>query len=259
MNHFQRRLGALHAEKIPLDRLARAYGTPLYVYSAATLRRHWKVLDRSLSGVRHLVCYAAKANANLAILDLLARMGAGFDIVSGGELYRVLKAGGDPRKVVFSGVGQDRRGDRLRPLAGGEVPQRRERAGAGPGLGGGPPPGRARPRCAPGESRRRPEDPPLHRDRPEEVQVRRLGRGRAAPLPPGGRGPGPRRPGRGLPHRLPDHDGGPLPRRHRPGAEAGPRLSRGRGSGSATSTSAAGWGSSTRTRTPRTPTSTGRR
>jgi len=106
MNHFQRRLGALHAEKIPLDRLAQAYGTPLYVYSAATLRRHWKVLDRSLSGVRHLVCYAAKANANVAILDLLARMGAGFDIVSGGELYRVLKAGGDPRKVVFSGVGK---------------------------------------------------------------------------------------------------------------------------------------------------------
>ena len=106
MNHFQRRLGSLHAEKIPLDGLARAYGTPLYVYSAATLRRHWKVLDRSLSGVRHLVGYAAKANANLAILALLARLGAGFDIVSGGELYRVLKARGDPRKVVFSGVGK---------------------------------------------------------------------------------------------------------------------------------------------------------
>ena len=106
MNHFQRRDGALHAEAIPLERLARAYGTPLYVYSAATLRRHWKVLDRSLSGLRHLVCYAAKANANLAILDLLARLGAGFDIVSGGELYRVRKAGGDPRKVVFSGVGK---------------------------------------------------------------------------------------------------------------------------------------------------------
>ncbi len=106
MNHFQRRDGALHAEAIPLERLARAYGTPLYVYSAATLRRHWKVLDRSLTGLRHLVCYAAKANANLAILDLLARLGAGFDIVSGGELYRVRKAGGDPRRVVFSGVGK---------------------------------------------------------------------------------------------------------------------------------------------------------
>jgi diaminopimelate decarboxylase len=106
MNHFQRRNGTLHAEEIELERLAAAYGTPLYVYSSATLRRHWKVLDRSLSGVRHLVCYAAKANANLAVLGLFARMGAGFDIVSGGELYRVLKAGGDPRKVVFSGVGK---------------------------------------------------------------------------------------------------------------------------------------------------------
>ncbi len=106
MNHFQRRGGLLLAEDVPLDALARAYGTPLYVYSTATLKRHWKVLDRSLAGVRHLVCYAAKANGNLAILDLFARLGAGFDIVSGGELYRVLKAGGDPRKVVYSGVGK---------------------------------------------------------------------------------------------------------------------------------------------------------
>ncbi len=106
MNHFQRRDGELHAESVPLARLARAYGTPLYVYSTATLRRHWKVLDRSLAGVRHLVCYAAKANGTLAVLDLLARLGAGFDIVSGGELYRVIKAGGDPRRVVYSGVGK---------------------------------------------------------------------------------------------------------------------------------------------------------
>jgi diaminopimelate decarboxylase len=106
VNHFVRKDGELRAEKIPLEDLARAYGTPLYVYSSATLRRHWRVLDRSLSGLRHLVCYAAKANGNLAILDLFARVGAGFDIVSGGELYRVLKAGGDPRKVVFSGVGK---------------------------------------------------------------------------------------------------------------------------------------------------------
>jgi diaminopimelate decarboxylase len=106
MNHFQRKGGELRAEEIPLAALARAYGTPLYVYSAATLRRHWRVLDRSLAGLRHLVCYAAKANGNLAVLDLFARLGAGFDIVSGGELYRVLKAGGDPRKVVYSGVGK---------------------------------------------------------------------------------------------------------------------------------------------------------
>jgi len=106
MNHFLRKDGELRAEKIRLEDLARAYGTPLYVYSTATLRRHWRVLDQSLRGLRHLVCYAAKANGNLAILDLFARMGAGFDIVSGGELYRVLKAGGDPARVVFSGVGK---------------------------------------------------------------------------------------------------------------------------------------------------------
>lgn len=106
MNHFQRRGGLLHAEDIPVEELARAYGTPLYLYSTATLTRHWRVLDRSLRGVRHLVCYAVKANSNLAVLDVFARLGAGFDIVSAGELYRVLKAGGDPRRVIFSGVGK---------------------------------------------------------------------------------------------------------------------------------------------------------
>jgi diaminopimelate decarboxylase len=106
VNHFQRKRGALHAEKIPLDRLAEKYGTPLYVYSTATLARHWRVLHRSLRGVRHVVCYAVKANSNLSVLALFARLGSGFDIVSGGELYRVMQAGGDPRKVVFSGVGK---------------------------------------------------------------------------------------------------------------------------------------------------------
>jgi diaminopimelate decarboxylase len=106
VNHFLARRGVLHAEKIPLDALAARYGTPTYVYSTATLTRHWKVLHRSLRGVRHVVCYAVKANSNLAVLNLFARLGSGFDIVSGGELYRVIKAGGDPRKVVFSGVGK---------------------------------------------------------------------------------------------------------------------------------------------------------
>ncbi len=106
MNHFQRKRGRLHAEAIPLDELAAAYGTPLYVYSTATLTRHWKVLERSLRGLDHLLCYAVKANANLGVLSLFARLGSGFDIVSGGELYRVLKAGGAPGKVVFSGVGK---------------------------------------------------------------------------------------------------------------------------------------------------------
>jgi diaminopimelate decarboxylase len=106
LNHFQRKHGVLHAEKIPVERLAERFGTPLYVYSTATLTRHWKVLHRSLAGIRHVVCYAVKANSNLAVLSLFARLGSGFDIVSGGELYRVMKAGGDPRKVVFSGVGK---------------------------------------------------------------------------------------------------------------------------------------------------------
>jgi diaminopimelate decarboxylase len=96
----------LRAEDLPLDDLAERFGTPLYVYSTATLTRHWRVLHRSLSGLRHVVCYAVKANENLAVLGLFARLGSGFDIVSGGELYRVLRAGGDPRKVVFSGVGK---------------------------------------------------------------------------------------------------------------------------------------------------------
>ena len=106
MNHFLRRRGHLHAEGIPLADLAEAYGTPLFVYSTATLTRHWRVLERALRGLPHLACYAVKANSNLSVLALFARLGAGFDIVSGGELYRVLKAGGDPRKVVFSGVGK---------------------------------------------------------------------------------------------------------------------------------------------------------
>jgi diaminopimelate decarboxylase len=106
MNHFQRKRGLLHAEAIPLEELARVYGTPLYVYSTATLTRHWKVLERSMRGLRHLVCYAVKANSNLGVLSLFSRLGSGFDIVSAGELYRVLKAGGPPDKVVYSGVGK---------------------------------------------------------------------------------------------------------------------------------------------------------
>ncbi len=106
MNHFQPRRGVLHAEGVAVPELARAYGTPLFVYSTATLTRHWKVLQGSLRGLDATVCYAVKANSNLAVLSLFARLGSGFDIVSAGELYRVVKAGGDPRRVVFSGVGK---------------------------------------------------------------------------------------------------------------------------------------------------------
>ncbi|MGL6026628.1 MAG: diaminopimelate decarboxylase, partial [Vibrio sp.] len=98
--------GQLWAEQVPLADLATQYGTPLYVYSRATLERHWRAFDQALGDFPHLICYAVKANSNLGVLNVLARLGSGFDIVSIGELERVLAAGGDPSKVVFSGVGK---------------------------------------------------------------------------------------------------------------------------------------------------------
>lgn len=98
--------GQLWAENVSLSQLAENYGTPLYVYSRATLERHWHAFDKSVGDHPHLVCYAVKANSNLGVLNTLARLGSGFDIVSGGELERVVAAGGDPAKVVFSGVGK---------------------------------------------------------------------------------------------------------------------------------------------------------
>ncbi len=98
--------GQLWAEDVPLQALAEQYGTPLYVYSRATLERHWKAFDSAVGQHPHLVCYAVKANSNLGVLNALVRLGSGFDIVSGGELERVIAAGGDAKKVVFSGVGK---------------------------------------------------------------------------------------------------------------------------------------------------------
>ncbi len=106
MNAFELKNGELHAEDVPLSRIAKEYGTPTYVYSKAALTDAFRRLDAGFAGHDHLVCYAVKANPNLAILNLFAKLGAGFDIVSGGELARVLAAGGDPGKVVFSGVGK---------------------------------------------------------------------------------------------------------------------------------------------------------
>jgi diaminopimelate decarboxylase len=106
MTAFQLRGGRLQAESVPLDDIARRFGTPCYVYSRAALESAFRAFTAPLAGREHLVCYAMKANSNLGVLDVLARLGAGFDIVSGGELARVLAAGGDPRKVVFSGVGK---------------------------------------------------------------------------------------------------------------------------------------------------------
>ena len=103
---FALRGGELYAEDVPLATIAERHGTPCYVYSRAALEGAWRTLDAALADVPHLVCYATKANANLAVLDVLARLGSGFDIVSGGELARVVAAGGDPGRTVFSGVGK---------------------------------------------------------------------------------------------------------------------------------------------------------
>lgn len=104
MNHFVRKNGRLLAEEVDVEALAKKYGTPLYVYSAATFRRHFQAFDSAFEEMDHLTCYSAKANGNLSILKLLGEMGAGVDIVSGGELYRALKAGISARRIVFSGV-----------------------------------------------------------------------------------------------------------------------------------------------------------
>ena len=108
MHSFHYQNGSLHCEAVDLEALAGQHGTPLYVYSAATIRDHFTRLDAALGELDHMICYAVKANSNLAILDLLQREGSGFDIVSGGELFRVVKAGGQPGKSTFAGVGKTR-------------------------------------------------------------------------------------------------------------------------------------------------------
>ena len=106
MHSFHYRDGQLHCEDVALQPLAEQHGSPLYVYSAATIRDHFTRLDASLNGLDHLICYATKANSNLAILNLLAKLGSGFDIVSGGELERVRRVGVPSNRVIFAGVGK---------------------------------------------------------------------------------------------------------------------------------------------------------
>lgn len=106
MDHFIYQAEELYAEQCQVAELAKQHGTPLYIYSRATLERHWHAFDNAVANHPHLICYAVKANSNIAVLNVLARLGSGFDIVSGGELARVIEAGGDPAKVVFSGVGK---------------------------------------------------------------------------------------------------------------------------------------------------------
>lgn len=106
MHAFQYVDNVLHGEEVPLDRVAEEVGTPVYVYSKRTLREHYRRLDEAFAEIPHLICYSVKANSNLGVLSVLAKEGAGADIVSGGELFRALKAGIPPGKIVFAGIGK---------------------------------------------------------------------------------------------------------------------------------------------------------
>jgi diaminopimelate decarboxylase len=106
MNHFEYRNGEMFAEGMPIKKIAKEVGTPAYIYSLAALRQQFRTFDQAFSSVPHLVCFSVKANSNIALLRVFAKEGGGFDIVSGGELFRALRAGADPKKVVFSGVGK---------------------------------------------------------------------------------------------------------------------------------------------------------
>ena len=106
MDHFNHKNGELHCEDVPAGALAEAYGTPLFVYSAATLRRHYRQVRDAFAELDPTICYSVKSNGNLAVLRLLAAEGCGFDVTSGGELYRALMAGGDPKQCIYAGVGK---------------------------------------------------------------------------------------------------------------------------------------------------------
>ncbi|MEK9978321.1 MAG: diaminopimelate decarboxylase, partial [Paracoccaceae bacterium] len=108
MDHFNYKNGSLHAEDVALSDIAAEVGTPFYVYSTATLERHFRLFDDALSGMDHLVCYAMKAASNQSIIKTLAALGAGMDVVSGGEYLRAIRAGVPPDRIVFSGVGKTR-------------------------------------------------------------------------------------------------------------------------------------------------------
>ena len=106
MHFFKYKNGQFHCEGVPIQKIAEKVGTPFYLYSYSTLVRHFTVFNNAFEGIPHLVCYSAKANSNLALIRLFVNLGGGVDVVSGGELYRALKGGADPKKIVFSGVGK---------------------------------------------------------------------------------------------------------------------------------------------------------
>src|SRR2546426_8725626 len=118
MHYFEYRSGELYCEEVPLRQIAADVGTPAYIYSEQTLRRHIRVFDEAFESAPHLIYYAVKANSNINILRRFADWGTGFDIVSGGELFRVLRAGGSPEKVIFPGGGKTAGGVRYSLEAG---------------------------------------------------------------------------------------------------------------------------------------------
>ncbi len=106
MHYFQYKGKNLYAEDVAVSKIAEKVGTPVYIYSLRTLKRHYNAFFEAFSSVDNIICYSVKANSNLSVLSVFAAEGSGFDIVSGGELFRALKAGADPKKIVFSGVGK---------------------------------------------------------------------------------------------------------------------------------------------------------
>jgi hypothetical protein len=202
MKHFEIRAGALFAEDVPLESVAAEYGTPTFVYSRAALVSAHAGYTAALAGRDSMLCYAVKSNSNLAIMNVFARLGTGFDIVSGGELSRVLAAGGDPGKVVFSGVGKTRDEMRAALTQGiycfnveseAELYRLAEVARQ---------PGQARADRAAGQSGCRSEDAPLHFHRTEVQQVRCADHWRARALSYRRRTAATGNPRHRLPHRF---------------------------------------------------------
>ena len=194
----------LKVEQLSLEALAREHGTPLFVYSKQWMLDALAAYQRGFEGRDALICYAMKANSSLGILRVFAQAGCGFDIVSGGELARVLAVGADPARIIFSGVGKTR-AEMRQALAAGigcfnveseeELDVLSEVAAARP----------ARPCKHPHQPQRRSEDTPLHLDGPEGQQVRHCARPRAARLSPCCLSAGTAGSGHRLPHRLADH------------------------------------------------------
>ena len=186
MDHFRYRSGLLHAEDVPVADIAAAVGTPFYVYSSATLTRHLRVFQDGLRGLDHLVCYAVKANSNVAVLKLLGGLGAGMDVVSGGEYARVRAAGIGGDRVVFSGVGKTG-GEMRTALENGirqfnveSEPELHLLSSVAQSVG------RTAPIAIRGQSGRRPRDPREDLDGEVGRQVRRSARARAGRLCPSG-------------------------------------------------------------------------